>query len=360
MNIGILTFHSAANFGAVLQAYGLQESLGRLGHQACVADYVPRYAAESLFDVPRLHGLGLASWLRLVCRALVVLPVKWRRRQAFGGFVHRWLRLQPFHPDKADSTYDAFVFGSDQIWNAQLTGGGDPVYWGDFPAARGKRLVAYAASAGSVEALPEGRESFKALEAFKAVGVRERSLLDRLAADAPALSPRLCLDPVLLAGREVFDGIAEPIKAPRPYLLLFTLDHSEAASRLAHQIAAEKHLEVVELLTYTVALRDSHAVNVATPGQFVSYVKRADYVVTSSFHGTAFSLLYQKQFCVVCPDSGRATRMADLLQELGLADRLVSNGQPIASPIDYASVQARYERMLAQSKAFLREALQKS
>lgn len=358
MRVGIFTFHYARNYGAVLQAYGLQECLRRLGHEACVVDYVPSYAAEPLFDADSWAGLPLPSRLRLAFRSLLTLPVMWRRKVAFARFVERRLRLRRLDLQQAGCGFDAFVFGSDQIWSASLTGGGDPVYWGAFPAARGRRLVAYAASAGSVDALAACRVPLGALDAFHAIGVRERSLCDYLKGIRPSWPVSLCLDPVLLAGRAAFEAIAEPIRTSKPYLLLFTLDHSDTASRLARRLAAERGWEVVELLTYTVALRSRQAVSVASPGQFVAYVRDAEYVVTSSFHGTAFSLLFHKEFCVACPDAARRVRMEDLLLSLGMEERVVDGGNAPSAPIDYAKVDARYGELRRQSERFLKKSLE--
>lgn len=356
MKIGIFTFHSAGNYGAVLQAYGLQEFLRSLGHDAWIVDYAPQYISREYRVFARTAGLSASkNFLRNCLFALT----RWRRNRLFRRFRQDHLRLARIDLAESHNDFDAFVFGSDQIWSPVITEGGDPVYFGLFPVVRGKRLVAYAASMGSVRHMsgPLSELFRKGLARFSALSVREQPLADCLARDFKFHASLAC-DPVFLAGREVFDRIAARPPVSRPYLLLFLLVVDARAVDYAHRMAARLGLDVVNLATYE-SLRNSQVQQTVGPELFLGYLKHASFVLTSSFHGTALSLLFGREFQTVKRDERTNERVLSLLQSLGLEDHLIDPvGELSETHVDYAAVSERLARLRQASRDFLAQSLQ--
>ena len=162
------------------------------------------------------------------------------------------------------------------------------------------------------------------------------------------------VDPVLLAGRAVFEAIASKEKAGKGYLLVFQLsyDVTFTTRRIAESIAKARGLEIIELVSSTESLRNRQLVETASPERFVSLFRDASYVVTTSYHGTVFSILFGKDFTVV--DSFASERMANLLSALDLNERLVKNEKDVIfDKIDYRTVNKCLEEMRSVSETFL-------
>ena len=357
MKIGIFTFHCAGNYGAVLQAYGLQEFLRSLGHDAWIVDYAPEYISREYRVFTRVAGLSAS---KNFLRSCLIAPTRWRRNRLFRRFRHDHLRLARIDLAESHNDFDAFVFGSDQIWSPVITEGGDPVYFGLFPAARGKRLVAYAASMGSVRHMsgPLSALFRKGLARFSALSVREKPLADCLARDFKFHASLAC-DPVFLAGREVFDRIATRPAVSRPYLLLFLLVGDARAVDYAHRMAARLGLDVINLATCAYEVLRHSGQRTVGPEHFLGYLKHASFVLTSSFHGTALSLLFGREFQTVKRDERTNERVLSLLQSLGMEDHLIDPaGELSETHVDYSAVSERLARLRQASRDFLAQSLQ--
>lgn len=356
MKIGILTFHCALNYGALLQTYGLQEYLKRQGHEVAVIDYRPEYLLRpyKVFNWSWKPTLSVVRNILFFIRAIWVLLIRWKRKRGFSRFIQKYINLCTM--DFTDSDFDAYVFGSDQIWNPHITGGFDRIYFGRFLAAEGKKRVAYAASAGSVNLLIPLEEKLAiSLSSYTAISVREKSLANFV---NRYMQAEVVLDPVLLAGRETFEKIASQEKAKKDYLLVFQLDYDDifTVRKIAEAIAQKQRLEVVELVSSSESLRNRRLITTASPERVISLFRDASHVVTTSYHGTAFSVLFEKDFHVV--HSSGSERMANLLSALGLEERLIDSETDITSDkIDYEQVNRRLEKMHLDSVAFLTDAL---
>lgn len=357
MKIGILTFHCALNYGALMQTYGLQEYLKRAGHEVSVIDYRPDYLLRpyKIFPWRWEAALSVVRNLLFLVRAIWVFPIRMKRKKGFARFTEKYIHLCPMNFVDSTSDFDAFVFGSDQIWNPQITKGFDRIYFGHFPAAKGKRLVVYAASAGNVEHVKSNEKEFLSLlSSYTAISVREKSLADFINKQVEVKQAEVVVDPVLLAGRTVFEAIASKEKAGKGYLLVFQLsyDVTFTTRRIAESIAKARGLEIVELVSSTESLKNRQLVETASPECFVSFFRDASYVVTTSYHGTVFSILFEKNFTVV--DSSASERMANLLSALDLNERLVKNEKDVIfDKIDYRTVNKCLEKMRSVSETFL-------
>ena len=357
MKIGILTFHCAANYGAVFQTYGLQEVLKKLGHEVYIVNYRPDYLLNPYlpfkfhYNTKRSLLSNIKDYIR---QYFLVNPTRKKRLRLFEDFQRTQLRMCPI---SAIPEMDIVVFGSDQIWNTHITDGDfDDMFIGKTKVFKGKYLVAYAASAGYMDAICNDEKLVNALLEFDALSVREDSLSRHLekALNVPV---SVVLDPVLLAGKDTFNQIAKVPSFQRPYLLTFQLGGDSRVSQIGQRMAKEKGLIYKEIRSSTESLNRDIFTNLA-PTEVLGYFKQADYIITSSFHGTALSVLFEKSFNVVSV-SVRADERADmLLTGLGLSSRKIIGEQHINnSRIDYNSVNEILECRRESSMAFLKENL---
>lgn len=358
MKIGILTFHCAINYGAVLQSYGLQEYLRSLGHDVYVIDYRPDYLITPYCSF-KFSFDSYSSFIQCIkgfIRACLVFPIRRKRNKAFSKFISKYLKLYKLDFDDKLNDFDAFVFGSDQIWNPQITYGIDKIFIGDFYAAKGKKLIAYAASSGSEKNLSDEEiGNFKyVVNHFEAISVREQSLKEFFMKHF-AKEISVVLDPVLLAGYYVFESIAKKEKLlDKPYLLLFQLGHNESVSLYAKKMAQKKQLELVEIISYTNSIKDKNLRQDLSPEEFLAYFKAASYIITTSFHGTVFSILFKKNFNVIRCDKRIDERAFSLLQLLGLESRMCSIDTFMTnSEVNYSLVDEKMHILRQNSVCFL-------
>lgn len=363
MNIGILTFHLAHNYGAVLQAYALQEVLKEKGYEVEIINYRP----SSIEDVYKLFSLRIYKgdyFSRKVYKFAGRVLTFWarcKRYRNFERFIKVHLNLSKVCArDKSGipQGYDAYVFGSDQIWNPRLSHGLDEVYLGRFLCKKEARKIAYAASMGTEYVLGEAERNTltASLEAFHSVGVREKSLHDLLS--DLHINSTVVLDPTLIAGREIFDRLAVKPASSSRYVLLYRLEKDMYALRFAQQIARQLGAEVVEIAPYKIWLRDKgrKIVSAISPEEFCGWFKYAACVVSISFHGTAFSVIFRKDF--YCLKSALQDRSRNLLESLGLGGRMIASDVSVGfEPVDYSKAEEKIKELKKMSKDFLFNAI---
>jgi hypothetical protein len=350
MKIGILTFHIARNYGAVLQCYCLTETLKRLQHEVKVIDYRPVYLVKA-------HSLFRKQWLKhplSLLRFFILFPSALLRRRKFDHFLAS-LPLQSLAFKSPDNDFDAFVFGSDQIWNKLICNGFDPVYFAGEAAFEGKLKIAYAASSGHVQLTDREQETFlRYMQRFDALGVRETSLQDFLRRHG--IPATLTVDPVVLAGRPVLDAIADKAPARRGrYVLCYEVSPTRKVRSFARRIARELGCDVLPVA------RGEYASGrkCVSPEVFIALFRDAAFVVSSSFHGMALSLMFGKSFYNISVNDQQDERVRSFLSVVGLEGRLIRQESQIRlqEAIDYDCVWKQIEGLRASSLDFLKEAL---
>lgn len=277
MKIGILTFHTALNYGAVLQAYASVRFLKSRGHEVFVVDYrnrgVSRYFSPFYWDNNRLKKEGVryvAKYPFMVCSRL-------KKTREFYRFITDNL---PLCSCREAEGLDLLFVGSDQIWNKQLTDGKDPVYYGEeFPSVR---KVTWAASAGKV--MPDNDDIQSLIRRFEFISVREQSLADRIPHSV------LLPDPTLMLSHQEWKKLVHPVTGR--YLLAYPMAHVEEVMEVANRKAQEMGVSV-KVISPVIKL-GSNWIQTASPEDFISLIFSAEYVVTSSFHGAVFSLVFER------------------------------------------------------------------
>lgn len=370
---GVLTFHMAHNYGAMLQAYALPTAMERLGYACEVIDYRFGYIdqwsrVEYLEDLLWRYGC-LGGGLRYCKRLLTGCYARSDMRNRFARFERRVIpksrRIYRDKKDLAGLSYDAILFGSDQIWNSALTDGPAEEYVGAFPVGENTRKIAYAASCGCADFQPESRDAYlQAIGSFSAVGVREKGLEETL--KAQGIQAQTVLDPTLLLEKadwlRVSSRPAKHSGISGPYLLVYAFDENEALYDCVRRFARERGLEIVVIAYEKKPCMDGMLVLTDQgPAEFVSLFAGADAVVTTSFHGTAFSIIMQRDFYCV-PHPKYRERTDSLLALFGLQGRNAEALSQIgcAPPVDWKQVNAVLGSERQKSLNFLRQAMEQT
>ncbi len=364
MKIGILTFHCAHNYGAVLQCYALQETLRGMGHEAEVIDYRPEYllAPYRIFSLKRIASRNLAKVAKRSVCELLLLGRRIARHDAFERFIVSRLSLsRRVDAEGIPIDYDVYVFGSDQIWNPKITRGFDPVYFGEFGHSKGnRRHVVYAASMEAKELSDEERAFYvSALRNFDSVSVRESQLATLL---QPLASRKVetVLDPTLLAGAGIWDAIAVRPRMSKRYVLVYQVRTNPNILRIASEVARSLDAVVVEVTAWQSVAGGKYKKQCASPEEFLGWVKYASCVVTTSFHGTAFSVIFNRPFYSILLGDGSDTRSVSLLRNVGLEDRMVSkDSSPVFSGVEFSGANERLAALRKESEQFLIDAINK-
>ena len=352
MKIGILTFHIANNYGAVLQAYGLQEVLKKYGHNVEIVDYRNRFI-ESRQNYFSLKNTGVRKFIYY----LISMNTLHKKMKVFKLFCEKYLNISNeiyYTGPIPKGKYDLLIVGSDQVWSPNLTGGLDPIYWGE--SVGDTPIITYAASAGDLTLLPEEdkHKVRKYVNNFNAISVRETRLSNFLKKQCNVDSP-IVLDPTLLSNKENFEMICAPRCIEEPYLLVYNAENSPKLREIAYEIAQKRNLKIVKvgLPTIKEKLRWNKSIIIMpTVPQFLSLFKHADYVVSLSFHGTVFSLMFEKEF--VSLKSWNMARVKTLLNALNLSERIVEDCNiEHLDKIDYTKVKVELETKREKSLSYL-------
>ena len=364
MKIGILTFHCAHNYGAMLQTYATQELLSSAGHDVEVIDYRPSYLTVPYrwFSLSRIRKSDGSFSVRHLLAEMVLLPFRYVRYHRFQHFMTSRLNLSAeVVPDTFTGNYDAIVFGSDQVWNLRQTGGRfDSMYIADFRFPKGNRK--YIADAVSME--PDRVDSAlrqqlsDAICRFDAVSAREKGIVSWLNTFSPKEFVHI-QDPVLHIDSIRWKELAPQVVNKRPYLLVYRMMNHKNIDPFVDELASRLGLDVCEILSEPDARNILKARQTESVENFVGYFANASFVVTTSFHGTAFSLIFGKQFCSFSFGDSRDLRVRSLLESLGISDRMIPVDNPVIpiEDINYEEVSARLACLRKESSEFILKAV---
>lgn len=298
--IGILTFHRADNVGAVLQAYALSKYItDMLGIKAEIIDY----KCKKIEDTRYTRSGGFIKNILISVYYMI-------KRAGFNRFRKKYLPLSNTEYTRgtigeSNLVYDTFVSGSDQIWNSECSDN-DLTYFLDF-VNEDKSRIAYAASIGAVNYTNQEVESYKEyLGRYKAISVREQSSINKL--DLPH-DTWILPDPVFLLNKEEWGKISRPIRHKKKYVFVYLIQEDINVLCAAKEYAKQHDCEIIANKTNLRFFLNN------SPDNFLSWIENAEAVFTNSFHGTAFSIIYQKKLAadIVLKNGGTNNRIKELL-----------------------------------------------
>lgn len=364
MKIGIVTYHRALNYGAVLQCMSLYSALKRLGHDVEVVDYRPE-AIEKYRMYFRAKDFslckGVIAKLRYLVSCLTLINSRRKTVRKFDEFLDNNIKLSPVVSSVSDAprNYDVVFFGSDQIWNPAINEGIDKIYLGQMPKGHAK-FYTYAVSMGRLD-LFQGNveeEYRKYISSFDGLSVRETTMQTFLKEKLGRDSDVVC-DPSLLITKEECDAMAVKPK-DEGYVLLFILDGNPDALGFADRIAQQLGKKVIRIGAVQNPLHRYHSEVRAelSPAEFLGYIQYADCIVTNSFHATSFSLIMQKNFYTILRKNNN-DRAKTILGVAGLEDRLADAKENIEfKEINYQGVRKRLDRYKESSMKWIQKCLE--
>lgn len=346
MKIGILTFHNADSYGAVLQAYALQQTITKLGAEA---EFVQ-------IDVPKKQQpeANQASSAAASLFARRIQAEGQKREALFADFRNNYMNIsKPYQPtDQIDGDYDSFIAGSDQIWNFRIPGA-DARYF--LPFASADKRHSYAASFGA-DALPEQAKQWtsKQLSLFRSISVREASGT-QIVEELTGRVAEVCLDPTLLPDRADWEALA-PVNQNGDYVFLFMLKYDEQLLKTAQAQAAELNIPLKIVSAAFMPQLGIPAWNTTGVIEWLSLIRNARCVFTNSFHGMVFSMIYGRSFRIQRLGgelSSRNGRLEEMLSQLGLSEAF----DALVTP-DYQKIWKQLEEKKASSLEYLRRIAQ--
>lgn len=354
--IGILTFHRAVNYGAVLQAYALQTYLNKNnGYSANIINYMcPKIEND--------YSLNFLKKNTFKEKMNFLFGIIWsyKRKYIFNEFRSQYLMetKEVFSSEdirKLNESLDAAIVGSDQVWQESLTNNDLTFFLKDFSRCL---KISYAASF-----LKNGNDFNQAklnlLNDFRAISVREEEneflLKSKLTKDIKTVC-----DPVLLLEENDWkDFIGNTPRENKNYVLVYYVVKSEEMLKYAEKLAKERNCELIVITTSLKKLVNAKYYRAISPVKFVELFYNADVIVTSSFHGVAFSLIFNKDlYTPYYLTKGKENlRVINLLNRLGIKNRYFDLESLSNEKINYKLVNKKKKEFTDFSKGFIEKSM---
>jgi hypothetical protein len=359
-----ITCHNVYNHGASLQQFALLDYLQSQGYDAQTINYKPFYFKNhfNYFAVsnPKFEKNFFLKWMYI----LLKFPSRFserKRKVNFDSFEEKNFKIlsKPFYSNE-DLKIDlpkanAYICGSDQIWNSFFENGKDPAFYLDF-VPDDKLKISYAASF-AIDSIANDLQPFvkEKVNRLQHISVRETSAKKMVEALGIENVTQV-LDPVFLIDSNEWEKRFVTAITEK-YVFIYDFDSNPFIEKIAKELALKNNIKI-----FTVNKNIKYADKnfyLEGPETFLSLMNAAQFVITNSFHSVAFSLIFNKQFIVVNRNDAINTRMRDLLQLVGLSQILVDSNYSIekTQEIDYVSVTNLLKSEIARSKQFLEKAL---
>lgn len=351
----VSTIIDSFNYGTVLQALATNEIMGKYGKPIFV-DYIRRQWTYKGWKFDILHNPNFSSLLNRV-RFFFQLPNRKKSEKVFRPFVEQNLNLISVADYKElalkVNPNNVFCVGSDQTWNAEYNDGLDSIYFLK-DVANGNIKIAFCASFGRGSlSESEAKATKAALDDYEAISVRESSGVDILS--ALGISSTYLFDPVLLCDPGYWKRVSKKNETNTPYILLYVLNENKDLFDFAKELAKSKDAEI-KIVTFdwkTVVPRGFHKEYLPSIDEWLGLFSNAKYVITDSFHGTCFSLLFNKDFYVFDPPK-YSVRLHDVLEGFGLQTRNMTNRTiEKASELNWTKINKEIEEYRTKSRLFL-------
>lgn len=363
MRIGILTYHFANNYGAVLQVYALQRLLAAYGGDVEVINYVSKQQQSN-------NGI-FENWTSVkgIIKNVIRLPhynKRCKRIAKFQDFRERYLCLSSEDYSTQEELfsflkeeYDRIVVGSDQVWNPN-TLDFNPIY---FRASQlSIPVVAYAASMGNAKKeniIPYIQD----VKAFQGISVREASGVELLKNIDSTIDCINVMDPTLLISSDEYNQLSEGgMRIEKPYIACYYLGRNNYMKviKVMNKVSRLLNLPVYYInASNGLASYHSHMINDAGPEDFVSLIKHATVVFTNSFHATAISIKLGVPFFNFEESGSNDNRKKDLLERFGIKDRAIYDydfeGTVEINNSDVLHAQTQIDLLASDSREYLKK-----
>lgn len=361
MKCGIITFHRAINFGAVLQTYALNKTINRMGVDCDVIDYRCPFLEKQYAPVSLKTAIDPMRIARILLKNIQVKD----NRENFEKFSNKYIKTSPKsyntkkELEECNKDYDIFITGSDQVWSYYCAGF-DKNYFLDFVSDSFKKN-SYAASFG-VDSIPnDKKDTYRdLLSDFNNISVREKqgaNILENIVDKENTI----VLDPTLLLTKEDWSTIAYNDINEGRYLLVYLMAETKSIFKFAEELARERNLEIIYINDRFYKKKNMKNFSKIKPEQWISLFINAECIVTNSFHGIAFSINFNKEFFIeYLPEPAKVnSRLEYILDLFELTDRCISDmpKSKINKKIDYQKVQQILDKERCKSLNYIKQIL---
>ena len=327
--IGILTYHKANNLGAVLQAYALQHKLLQISQ----VDNVEIIDYDNGIFVEKIKNNSIKSVFKNIYYKI--------KNKGFTKFRQKYLNLSDSYTldtiNKSNDVYDIFITGSDQVWNLSCSGN-DYNYFLNF-ANKDKVKISYAASMGIYEFKEDERKKLhEILNSFDMISIRENNSLRQF--DFIDKEIRVVPDPVFLLNKNEWEEIIPKRIIKQDYILVYLIQDDINVMKNAERYAKENNLKLISNKKSIEFILNN------SPEKFLSWIKYAKCIFTNSFHGTAFSLIFEKDFYSDIQLIGGKinNRIYDLLIDLCSEEHIIKNNK-LTEKFDYTKTNKKIDEL---------------
>ena len=370
--VGLITYHSAYNYGSVYQAFATQQMISFLGYDCEIINYRMQSQKDFYKNIRFKYGI------RILIKDLMLLTLyrdRAKRNKKFESFFTEYFHLtrEIHEPEEAFDImkkYDQVVSGSDQIWNKysdELFNADweymDPYLLGKF---KGKK-ISYASSLGGMKE-NDIKRILPRINLFDTIAMREKQSADLLTS-LIGRNVEFVLDPTFLMAPQDWITKFHLQRNDKHYVLYYTLDgyrqmkeRRVLISRIADQFNC-KVILVTPLINYFV--KDSRVEKCVDlgPKEFMNLLYNADHVITDSYHGTILSINFEKDVYSLCKEGGAEFRKTEVMTRLGMKERIIYSINDIINKnyerIDYANVKKLLDPLKRKSMKYLKDALAK-
>ena len=370
--VAVVTLHNSPNYGSCLQTYATQKVLASVGASPTIVDY---YRADAIpaNETDRALNGQVAKKMPIFkipgVKALARIPVSRmvkRRAAPLNAFRHGKLNLTPrpyYSIDELEQDppqADIYCTGSDQVWNSMWNKGFEKAFYLTF-APEGAKRIAYAASIGKSKLDDWEIEPMREeLSKYSHISVREAEAADLL--DSIGVHGAVpVIDPTLMLTQDDWAELHSDDVPKEPFILIYQLNRNHEFDEYAKRLSEKLGLPLYRI-AYGVNERRAgvHTIVCPTVEQFVSLFMSAEYVVTDSFHGTAFSMNLSKKFVSISPGrvSGRIMNLLEMTGETGQYLQDYRDLSVVDNPIDYQHVHQVFEIKRGEARSFLVQALE--
>lgn len=379
MKIGIITHPLIYNYGGILQNYALQQVLKEMGHEVYTIDRLPETSPKI-----KILSLGKRSLLKLMGKNIKLRG--WQTKEESEiinsntrGFVKKYINITENIINNAEVNklhkkydFDAYIVGSDQVWRRSGARGNNREFLEFLKENDEVKKVAYSASFGVSEwefNEEETKKFQKLAQLFDSISVREDAGV-QLCKDYLKVDAQHLVDPTMLLTKDKFVSLVEAanINISNGNLFTYVLDRNKNKRAVIKNISDTLGLEVFEVMpeqNYRMELEDGFDIHKCVFPKIEQWLRAfmdAEFVITDSFHGTAFSILFNKPFIAIVNEKRGASRFYSLLKTFGLENRVINEDESIdlsliGEEIDFVEVNKILDKEREKSRIFLKEAL---
>lgn len=364
----ITTFNNAHNYGAMLQEYALLKKVSH-DNMAEILNYDDKYIKRN-YKLLNLGYGNLLSHIKQLIKSILFYPKNQKRYHSFKRFEKDNILLtQKYHNKKelnqSKLDYDIFITGSDQVWNPTITNGLSDIYTLNFGPKSIKR-ISYAASVGNSKNIEKYKSQYlEKLNCIDAISVREKSAEEEFSKIINNKVIKTVLDPTLLLTKKEWESvIATNNKTlPNKYILAYEVEENEEFVKIANYLSEKTGYKIIHFSQRNKNRLKNILFSAYTfgPFDFIRLIRDSEFVITTSFHATVFSIIFNKKFWTV-PHAVTGSRVTDLLKTLNIKNRAIKTLKEFKERdynelIDYKKVNKALEHEREKSIKWLDNAL---